>query len=846
VENYSGCRGDAVKKVADAIASQFADGYAVAAVLAADWLKSRGCRGEEVEKAVKEAEGNVHRFVLHYLWYGLFNGNNAVSSRYAPLLLAVGFFGPHPPKLAKAVIRAFGGEPEEAVILWFSQPLHGTLYEAIEKVAHGAVYRQFGVGSDELCQGSTERPCRLVEICSEALVRVPLREYHSVEEVAVEYAKLIAEVFKAPRSAKMRPIDALVRDFLRAFNGVAEDGHWRIRYEIKGPKGINMVEYVIDELDVLSALYGLAVLPVWDIQLSKSLEDWFFVSGKKVATVGLYLYLLLRERGRKLVKRAAAIVREMKKRRGFYTDVDFLRTVGIVAAGQWDRTTDKDLEKAVKLVAFALYYFAAISPKFLEISRSLLSEAWRRVVSEGTYKDGGRLQRLADRLTVVAYSVAIGLLSLFFIPEKKELDPETVAQRFAVLYNAASNAGKLLLIKTLFSALNLYIGGVNFAALLLGDPQLEWWRVFEEVARRVEVFVSHLKGVERTYVMTHLYPPLAAWHASFGEIDKAAKFVDEALRGLEELWKTYEKDKSSMEKKLRPHLELRHIKPNLERELNELSLYAYHHVTLVYVIIDELNQAVKHAEETCELAKKHGEAYYEVMSCGLLLRLKAIRDGVPPVEEFEKVWQRASQAVERMGAEGIATAFGKYVVALAWERRFNDVEKVLEEWGWALELYYPDASALIYGVLSLFDDRYLEKAERGLPKWARADLPKLVDVLHDAVEAGLFANESERSESAKKKMLDIYGEDAVNALFKVVSTSSNLFLSALVGLAYCKRGEVWGLKLAKAAVRAGSGFKGITGRLFGELAKALESATVDKCITDEVLKAVYRLYYRHV
>jgi len=174
------------------------------------------------------------------------------------------------------------------------------------------------------------------------------------------------------------------------------------------------------------------------------------------------------------------------------------------------------------------------------------------------------------------------------------------------------------------------------------------------------------------------------------------------------------------------------------------------------------------------------------------------------------------------------------------------VEKVLEEWGLSLELYHL-ASALTYGVLSLFDERYLEKAVGHLPEWAMANLPRLADVLHDAVEAGLLAEEPEIVMSAVEKLMYKYGEDVVKALFEVAPYSSELFLSALVGLAYCRRGEGWGLKLARAAAWAGSQqFKGLSGRLFGKLAEALKRAAVGNCVTDEVLGAVYRLYYYHV
>jgi len=846
VEKYSGCPSEVAEKATDAI-SPFIDSYAVVAVLAADRLRKGGCRGEEVVRAVKETEGNVIRFVLHYLWYGLFNGDEDVAERYAPLLLAVGFFGPHPPKLAKAVIRAFGKEPEDAVIQWFSQPLHGTLYETIKKVAHGAIYRRFGVGSDELCQKSEEGPCRLVEICSKALADIPLREYSGVEEVAVEYAKLIAKALKAPKPTVIRLIDALIQDFLQAYNGVAEDGRWRIRYETKSGRA---VDDVVDELDVLSALYGLAALLGWIPQLKqlpKQLEDWFFVGDRRVETVKLYLYPLLKEKGRELVKRAKTIALKAE-RRGFYTDVDLLHAVGIAAAGLWDSATDEELEMAVKLAVATLHRFATFSPIVLDHIEPLLSEAWRRVVRGGTYGGGGRRQRLADMLTVTAYNAAIGhshsLLS-FFTAGADKLDLEVAAKRFDALYNAASNAGKLLLLDVLLYALDWDIGGVNLAAVLLGKPQVGLRGAFEEVARRIGGFISYLDGVERTYVVARLYPWLARRYTSLSEFDKAVNFAEEALRALDKLWMAYEEDRALMEEKLQPYLALKQIKTGLGEELNELSQYVYHHVAHVYMYA-ELDKAVEYAKKACESAKKLSDIYYDVAICGLLPRLKAVREGVPPVEEFEEMWQRASQAVEWIGAEIVATALGNYVVALASASRLGDVEKVLEEWGWALELY-PVASALTYCVLSLFDGRYLEKAVGHLTEGARANLPMLADALHDAVEAGLFAKDPEIAMLAMKTLTLAYGRDVVEALFEVASDSVKLFLYALVGLAYCKRNEEWGFKLAREVSRIGSRpFKGLGGRLFGELAKALESAAVDNCTTDEVLKAVYKLYYFHV
>jgi len=853
VEKHSGCIGETVERVADVIASSFREGYVVAAVLAADWLRRRGCNGREVERAVEEIMGeiyhfanidDVYRFVLHYLLYGLFNGDETVAERHAPLLLAVGFFGPHPPKLARAVVRAFGREPEGAVVRWLSQPLHSILYETIRRVAHGAVARRFNVGSGELCRWSNEGPCRLVEICSEALVGVPRRKYNDVKEVVKEYAKVIAERLKAPGPAGVRQIDFLIDDFLRIYKGVAENGRWSIRYEVKGPEGVKVFEDIVDELDILSALYGLAVLPDWNRQLGP-LEDWFFINGRKVCIVALYLYPILRKRGRELVNRAVAIVSEIE-RRGNYADLGVWRAVGIAAAGRWKSATDEELEKALKLAAYAVKRYATSSPTVLFHVRPLLLETWRRVI-RGETEDKRRLQGLANWLSAVASNIAIGHplgLLRFFTVGIGKLDifythrvVEMSAERFDMLYNSTSIAGKLQLLETLVYTLGQYIG---VAAILLGKPELEWQETLEEVVKRVEEFISHLDGVEKAYAVARLYPRLAAEYAYLDKIDEALKFAEESLKALDELWKAYEKDKASTEDKLRPYLELRQVKPDSWKELNSLNQYVCYHAASVYMDFDKLDKVVECAEKACKFAKELGNVYDKVSSCSLSLRLKAVRDGAPLVKEFEELWQRTLQAIVWLDTESIAITLGRYVVALASAARFSEVEKALEERGWNLAPH-PVASALTYGVLSLFDGRYLEKAVGYLPEGARAKLPKFADALHDALRTDLFTVRD------WEKLSDTYGEDVVTALEEVVLSSVKLFLSALVGLAYCKRGDEWGLKLARAAAQAGSQeFKGLCGRLFDELAKALEGVSMGNCVTDEVLRAVYKLYYAHV
>jgi len=788
--------------------------YAVAAALAKA-LYEEWRDPARVADAVKRLD--VHSLALAYLWHVVLGGDEEAARRAAPLILATGFFGPHPPKLAKAVVETFGREPDSAVVKWLSQPLHGTLYETIRKVAHGAVYRRLGMGDDELCQGSNEGPCRLVEICAEVLEELSCEKCNAAADVKEEYAKWVAKRF----------VNALKRGFLQVYSGV-------------------------DELDILSALYGLAVLPGWDPQL-KQLEGWFFASGKKVKAVSLYLYSLLRERGEELTKKVVAIAREVE-RRG-YTIVDLWRAVGIAAAGQWESATDEELGKAVKLSALALHYFATAMPIVLGYSEPLFSEAWHRIVSKSAHGNERERQRLANWLTVAMYNATKGHpLSLlhFFTIGIDRLDLIVVAQRFEALYNATSNAGKLRLLDMLLHTLRWDFGGVNVAAMLLGNPQLRRWKTLVEVAKRVEEFVSHLDGVERTYAVARLYPRLAALYASFGDFVKMMELAKEALNALKELQKAHNENKILVEEKLRPYLELKWISQDLGREFNALSRRVHYNLALAYMDADELDVAMKHATTACESAEKLSSAYDEVLSCSLLLRLRAIQGGALRVEEskrliedikeeFKRAWQKASQNAGQLGVEAVATILGNYVIALVSASHLGEVERVLKEWGWVLDLD-PMTSALTYGVLSLFDERHLKKAMEQLSGWARANLQVLADVLHNAIEAGLFAKDSEIVELAERTLSIIYGKDVVTTLFK----SDKLFLSALIGLAYCMRGEGLGLKLAKAAARAGSRLNGLLGRLFGELYKALEGVAVGNCLTDEVLRAVYKLYYYHV
>lgn len=461
-------------------------------------------------------------------------------------------------------------------------------------------------------------------------------------------------------------------------------------------------------------------------------------------------------------------------------------------------------------------------------------------------------------LAVAAYNNLKGLygqLPALLTPEfvggrNIKIPGSAIAERFHTLYNATSNTGKLLLLMTLVDSIVTTIQYVvepgeeviaSIAALLLGEVATQR-EALNKVSQLVEYFVSRLKGVERTHAEAWLYPGLAWWYASAGLPDRAEEYFKRAQMALEELENAIKE--GVVEKSLRDFIELLNM-PNLTTLLHHLRQNYYRAAVFVYKNIDRLDEALKFAKDACDLATQYSDEY-AIIQCGLLPRLRVVRGERPLVEEFKKAWEEVSKNFLPFGTENAASTFGEYVVALAYNSPIEEVKKELDRWDCVLKLH-PVVAALTYGVLSLFDERYVEKAMEGLPEWARDNLPNFADVLRNAVEAGLFIPHTEIAYLAEKTLNVVYDKKAVNTLKKIGEDSHKLLLLVLVGLAHCKKGAKWGLELARVASQLGSQlYAGLGSRLFGELAKALESVTVGNCVTDEVLSAVYKLYYSYV
>jgi len=178
VETYSGMQGEGVDKVAKAAASR-REGYAAVAAWAAIKLRE----GASAEEAIEWAGRKYLQFAINHIWHWLFGSHRSDPRSYAWLFLVAGLLG-----LQEAGVAAYDYASHWLTLL----PKYSMLYEAVRRLAQAAVHRYLGLG-DDVCQGETSGPCYLAKLMEEELHVVPRKNYNSVEEVAREYLKKLAD-----------------------------------------------------------------------------------------------------------------------------------------------------------------------------------------------------------------------------------------------------------------------------------------------------------------------------------------------------------------------------------------------------------------------------------------------------------------------------------------------------------------------------------------------------------------------------------------------------------------------------------------------------------------------------
>jgi len=170
--SYSGCPKDVVDKATRLILSEFADGYAFAAVKVAEGLREDGCDAN-LEAEVRVAREEALRYALKYLWHSVLE--EKVDDRVARSLALTAFFI----NLERRVRIARGGKRE---------PLN-LLEDVVLQIASNAAYNIFRVGNNDLCGSDDSGPCRVVDEVRRALKRALPRkkEYKDLNDVLDDF-----------------------------------------------------------------------------------------------------------------------------------------------------------------------------------------------------------------------------------------------------------------------------------------------------------------------------------------------------------------------------------------------------------------------------------------------------------------------------------------------------------------------------------------------------------------------------------------------------------------------------------------------------------------------------------
>jgi len=544
VEKYSNCSSDMVEGTAKAIVLSFKDGYAVAAVLAADWLKRGGCRGEEVERAVERAKGDVHRFALDYIWHVVLGKDVAVAKWHVPLLLAVGLFGPHPPKLAEAVVRAFGGEPEDAVVRWFSQPLHGTIFEAIKNFVNCVDHsrRNFALCEDNVAK---------------MLIKSIPRELAENEERSTEMLK------QKIVTAVSAHLSSLVEDFARAVNGrklkSLTQGGCRLYWWVLKSKALGMiyvpVEDVYDWLDVLLAVLGIASLRVVLPTLEEFAREWVMIGrlfmtidrerglvvvGEPAQALFEYVLAALYTDGGALRSKVAEVFYKVRNR-GYLTQMDAWEVVGLLKAVDWENADDEEVKYALRLSHYLFREYRFALP---EAVKSSLQRLFKAALS--------RLDRVAGELAFLYRKYSI-----------EGLDPWA-------LYDKVNGIEKVFVLQGLLRQRKI------------GRDDLD----------KIEEKVKELENSDVSLLLRLIvYPRLAVHYAEVGEREKAETYIDRSLKALsrvgpssETLW----------------HLLSPYYSPlEFSQWTEELPLYVYLNVAIAYRLLGNVQKGSDVVEKVC-------------------------------------------------------------------------------------------------------------------------------------------------------------------------------------------------------------------------------------------------------
>jgi len=509
--------------------------YAVAAALAKalyeDWRDPA-----KVAEAVKRLD--VYSLALVYLWHVVLGGDEAVARQVAPLILATGLFGPHPPKLAKAVVEAFGREPDSRVVRWFSQSLHRTVFEAIKNFVKCVHQSKDGDGDIALCKDNV----------TQSLIQPIPREL-------AENGEKIAEVLKQKVIEATDRLSSLVGDFTWAVKGrklelLTQEGRRLYRWALKSRTlGIVdvFVEDIYDQLDVLLAVLGVASQRATPSPLEEFAKEWILIGGEPAQALSEYVRAALYANRDALRNKVAELFYRVRNR-GYLTRIDLWEVMGLLKAVDWENAGDEEVKYAIRLIHYLLREYKNDPP---ETDDASLPEHLFKAALSRLDKVAGDLAFLFRRYTVY------------------ELDPWT-------LYGRVNNLEKVFILQ----------GLLRQRAKDRND--------LDKVAKIVEELEKELKDYDITLLLyLTVYPRLAVHYAEVGEREKAEACIDKSLRALKRVSPSIEK--------LRQLLSPYYSPLEFERWAAELPLYVYINAALAYMSLGDVQRGLEMVKKAWKL-----------------------------------------------------------------------------------------------------------------------------------------------------------------------------------------------------------------------------------------------------
>jgi len=889
IENNSSCGADIAQSLADLISERFLDNYTLVAVLVTDMLKKSKCKVEDVKKSIEDAKGQVHKFILDYIWRGVLGGDEDLVRRHVPLIIATGLFGRHTSFWGKVIIEAFGYNPNKSVVTWFTQPLHGTIYETIEKITKSTVKRAFDMNNlEDICDDTSKESCELIELCAEHLKRlgIPRAKYKDVNDVARKYMEIIIEKLMKPKLKNY-----IISEFMSRFGGEERNEKWEVVHKIKTRSGEKEIKSSYDEVDALLIMGYLSYNTIFPLPKgstlykfikSRKLEDLFFYfpleelikeeynrfEGEILKDLLFkrpyisYIYNLMimnLESWEDIMRRAEKILKDIE-RNGYVSELDLLEGLEILAISknnisflvkEKDSKFVKALSKLSALLANSKY--SGLKKEVKEFLHSVWGKRKEMSESENVAK------YIADYISMVIHNprdpASPLYIDLQYLPSRdgqpiairltlgsepiSDSDKRIIIQYFNMLYETASKIGKLALLDKLFYLSSDPIKVSEY----LGQQSSE--SLCDLIAHRVDNLLKEFDNNERNIAISLLYSGLARCYSENGEIVKAEKYAKDALDAV-----SNENVLKNGYEKLKEYLEVWFLRPELDQELNILRQVVYRRLSQAYLMMGRVEDADKLAHEACKITEELGEVGDMLRSCRLAFGVNVIRTGESNHEKFKKLYDVAEEQV--FIDESLKDAIkAQYLISLACEGkemvtdetsklslgqeiiknlfiqlRYKLVPRIID-WKELQNQYFAYNGPMIIGPDETFMDNF--KEEKNLNTALKEDS----QTVGNSEKLDIKINLSNKIYLYPNLYVDLVKsvtkESSEEILFRILFEL--IGCNFIVGLLHCEIAET-------VAEIASQKAKGIEAQLFSELAKDIENKD-----WDAIIRNVCRLYH---